>query len=228
MGVDVAAEEGGFAVQLDGRTLLTPGGRRLRLLTNALARLVAAEWDRQGQTVVRAEMPATRLANSVLDASPAARSETAKRIAEYAAHDLVCYFADGPTRLVQRQETAWTPLLAWADADLRLDFRRASSVAHVDQPAETLAAVEALAETLDDFTLAGLDAATPLFGSAVLALALLKGRLTGAEAFAASQIDETFQAETWGEDAEAARRAEAMAVEATMLEAWFASLRRAP
>ena len=80
------------------------------------------------------------------------------------------------------------------------------------------------AEALDDFALTGLAHATALFGSAVLGLALQRGRLSGEEAFALSRLDEAFQEEQWGVDAEAAERTQKLAAEAVMLERWFAAL----
>jgi chaperone required for assembly of F1-ATPase len=77
---------------------------------------------------------------------------------------------------------------------------------------------------MDDFALAGLALAAPLFGSAILALALRDGRINADEAMIAARLDEIFQEEQWGVDAEAAARADAMAVEAVMLERWFAAL----
>jgi chaperone required for assembly of F1-ATPase len=47
----------------------------------------------------------------------------------------------------------------------------------------------------------------------VLALAVADGAASGAQVFALSRIDETYQAEKWGEDAEAAKRATALAHE---------------
>jgi chaperone required for assembly of F1-ATPase len=225
LSVDVASVQGGFAVRLDGRVPRTPGGRPIVLPTAALADLIAGEWAAQGEAIVMASMPATRLAHVAIDAMPEGRGEAARRIAQFAADDLLCYFAPGPDELVARQTRIWTPLVEWARADLGLDFRSSVGVTHHDQPPATLAAVEALAAGLDDFRLAAALAAAALFGSAILALALSKGRLSGPEAFAASQLDDVFQAETWGEDAEAVDRAHAMAIEAAMLEAWFAALR---
>ena len=68
-----------------------------------------------------------------------------------------------------------------------------------------------------DFALAGLAAAAALFGSAILGFALRRGELDGEAAFELSRLDETFQEERWGVDAEAAARADAMAKEAVML-----------
>ena len=72
-------------------------------------------------------------------------------------------------------------------------------------PASLRAYANAVA-TLDDFRLTALQAATAACGSLVIALALHEGRIDADIAFAASQLDETFQIEAWGEDAEATRR----------------------
>jgi chaperone required for assembly of F1-ATPase len=152
------------------------------------------------------------------------RDAVAAEVAAFAGTDLICYFADHPTPLVERQTREWGPLLDWARQDLDLAFEKVTGVIHTPQPPRTLAAVERLALATDDFTLAGLAYATGLFGSAVLALAVRHGRLSGQDALDLSRLDEIFQAGIWGEDAEAALRAAGMAVEATMLQRWFAAL----
>jgi chaperone required for assembly of F1-ATPase len=220
----VTPVEEGFALQLDGRPARTPGGRPFLAPTAALAELIAAEWNAQGERIVLASMPATRLAHTAIDGVPETKSAIAASVAGFAGADLICYLADSPASLVARQMAAWSPLLDWARQDLGLRFEQTAGVVHRDQPAAALEAVQALAAGLDDFRLAGLALAAQLFGSAILALALARGRLGGAEAFSASQIDEAFQAEQWGEDAEASVRTRALADEAVMLEAWFAAL----
>jgi chaperone required for assembly of F1-ATPase len=64
----------------------------------------------------------------------------------------------------------------------------------------------------------------PLSGSAGLALALEQGALEGGVAFDLSRIDEQFQEEQWGVDAEAAERTEARRAEAELLQRWFEAL----
>jgi len=222
--VGVAPAGPGFAVTLDGRTPRSPGGHRLVLPTEALAALIAEEWAAQGESIILAEMSATRLAYSAFDGVAAARADTAASVARYAGADLLCYFAEGPRALVERQEALWTPLLEWAEAELQLPLVCVTGVMHAAQPPQSLARAEALAGALDDFALAGLAFATALFGSAVLGFALQRGRLNADQAFALSRLDETFQEEQWGLDAEAAARADAMAADAVMLERWFRAL----
>jgi chaperone required for assembly of F1-ATPase len=220
-----APAEGGFALKLDGRTPRSPRGLPLVLPTEGLAALVAAEWAAQGEDILPATMPATRLTWTALaTAEPGARQVSVERIAAFAGSDLLCYFADWPAALRARQERDWGPVIDWAERELAVSFVRALGVMHQAQPEATVARIAALAEAEDNFALAGLTAATALFGSAILAFALRRGHLTADAAFALARLDETFQQEQWGADREAAARAEGMATEAEMLGRWFGAL----
>ena len=216
--------EGGFGVMLDARTLRTPAGARLVLPSLVLAELVAEEWSAQEGVIEHASMPATRLAFTAADRIGGARAATAAEIARQAGADLLCYFAEAPEVLTQRQEERWSPLLDWARGELDLGFECTVGILHRAQPQETLARVEALAQALDDFTLAGVALAAGLFSSTILALALQRGVLGGAEALDLSRLDEVFQEEQWGIDAEAAQRTARLRNEAVMLERWFRAL----
>jgi len=215
---------GGFAVRLDQRDLRGPKGAVTVLPTHALADLVAEEWAAQGETLELAKMHGTRLANTALESVPKAREATADGVVSYAASDLLCYLATEPAGLVQRQTEAWDPLLARAAAELDLRFVRAAGIVHQAQPPETLARVKALALELDDFGLTGLAFGAALYGSAVLALAVQRGWLSGEAAFDASRVDEAWQEDQWGVDAEAAERTERLRGEAQMLDSWFKAL----
>ncbi len=222
--VDTAPAEGGFVVRLDGKKPRSPEGRPLRLPTQALAGLAAEEWAAQADYVLPASMPATRLAWTTIDRAAGARIGLAGEVARFASSDLLCYFADAPAELVRRQTESWTPLTDWARQALGLKFRLTAGIIHQPQPEATLRRCESLAGELDDFSLTGLAFGAALFGSAILAFALQRARLTGEAAFALSRLDEAFQQEQWGVDEEAAQRAQAMAAEARMLDRWFRAL----
>jgi chaperone required for assembly of F1-ATPase len=221
----VAPAESGFSVTLDGRVPRSPDGRPLVLPTAALAELVAGEWAAQGERILPASMPATRLAWTVIDRAPGVRQALADEVARFAGADLICYFAERPASLVRRQEERWGPVIQWAEAALGVTFRRAQGVAHQPQPPATLERCAALAAECDDFTLTGLAFGAALFGSAILAFAVQRDELTAEAAFALSRIDETFQEERWGVDAEAAAATDAVARDAVMLGRWFDALR---
>lgn len=224
--VTVEARDGGFAVSLDGRTPRSPRGHPLVLPTAELGELVADEWRRQGETILFASMPATRLAHTALDVPQTARRQVLEGVLRFAEADLLCYFAEGPSALVRRQEAVWGPLLDWVATEFDLRFRRTVGVVHRDQPPESRERLTAILESLDDFSLVGLAFVAALFGSAILALALRAGRVDAAAAMEAARLDETFQEEQWGVDAEAAARAARLGSEAALAERWFTALRR--
>jgi chaperone required for assembly of F1-ATPase len=222
--VGIEAGEG-YAIMLDARRARTPAGARLSVPTEGLAQLLAAEWDAQAANIRMADMPATRLAFTTIDRVGQAREAVCAEVARYAGTDLLCYFAGHPQSLVARQREAWGSVLDWASETLGLDLARTTGIVQVQQPADSLLRAARMAGELDDFALAALAHTTALLGSAVLAFALYHRRVDGEEAFALSQIDETFQAEQWGVDAEAAERAGAIEAETRMLDAWFRALR---
>ncbi|NBB65178.1 ATPase [Pseudomonas sp. ODNR1LW] len=216
--------DGGWAVLLDRRTPKTPAKASLVLPTEAAARLVAGEWAAQGEFLDPSTMPATRLASTAIDRIGQAREAVADEIAAYAGSDVVCYLAEHPTPLVERQEREWGPWRDWAAREMGVALTPVSGVIHQSQSPEAIARVKAHAMSLDDFRLTGLATAVPLFGSAVLALAVEQGALAGPTAFDLSRIDELFQEEQWGVDAEAAERTEARRAEAELLQRWFEAL----
>lgn len=223
--VEVAeAEGGGFGVRLDGRNLRTPKGERLTLPTRAAAEQVAEEWAAQTDVIEMATMHATRLANTAIETIGATREGMADQVAQYAGSDLICYFAESPAELVRRQEAAWSPILDRVASNFAIRFERATGILHREQPPQTLAKVREIALGLDDFRLAGLAFGVALFGSAVLGIALLEGWLSGEAAYDLSRIDEAFQEEKWGVDAEAAERTARLRGEAAVLDRWFRAL----
>ncbi|HZW16778.1 MAG TPA: ATP12 family protein [Brevundimonas sp.] len=222
--VDVAQGEGGWSVTLDGRTPKTPAGARLTLPTEAAARLVADEWAAQGEFLDPATMPATRLASTAIDRVSQAREAVAEEIAAFAGSDLVCYLAEHPASLAEEQARAWTPWRDWAAIELGVHLEPVEGVIHRAQDPAAIARVREMALRLDDLALTGLAMVTPLLGSAVLALALQRGLLSGADAFELSRLDEAFQERQWGVDAEAADRTAARRAEAVLLEQWFKAL----
>src|SRR5262245_42780602 len=205
--VTIKDEDGGDAsLLLDGKPVRTPAKATLALPTHALAEAVADEWRAQGERIDPLTMPLTKLANSAIDGVKGREQAVVDDIAKYAGSDLVCYRAEGPKALVASQSEHWDPIIAWAKAALDAPLSLAEGVVHVAQPKSSLDSIRRALEGLDAFSLAALHVMTSLTGSALLALAVLRGRLTAEEAWHATHIDEDFQISQWGEDAEAAHR----------------------
>lgn len=222
--VTVTEADGGFGVLLDGRNLRTPKAQLMRLPTRAAAEQVAEEWAAQTDVIEMATMHATRLANTAIETIGDSREGVADQVAQYAGSDLVCYFATDPSALVARQEAAWLPVLARVAEEEGVRLELSQGIVHRDQPPTSLTRVREIALSLSDFQLAGLAFGVALFGSAVLAIALLRGWLTADEAFDLSRVDEAYQEEKWGIDEEAAERTARLRIEAQVLERWLKAL----
>jgi len=201
--------EGGatlYQVVLDGRPVRTPKKSPLAVPYRALAEAIAEEWGAQGEFIEPSTMPLTRFANSILDGVIGREPEVRADILKYAGSDLLCYRAEGPASLVQRQAAAWDRVLAWAREAFNARLVLTAGVMPVAQPEHALVGIAAALEELDAYRLTSIHVMTTLTGSALLALAHSHGALTVDEAWAAAHIDEDWQIEQWGEDYEAAQR----------------------
>ena len=219
--VSIAQDAGGWRVLLDGRAIRTPAKAVLIAPSETAAALIAAEWDAQDEEVRPQTMPATRLVNVAIDRTPLTRADIIAEARRYAETDLLCHRADAPAELVARQSHAWDPLLAWAAETHGVALKTAPGVIAIAQDQAALDAAAAAAAALDDLRLTCLAHAAAIASSVVIGLALVARRLDAEDAFRMSRVDEDFQIERWGEDAEAraaaeARRADLIAVGALL------------
>jgi chaperone required for assembly of F1-ATPase len=220
--VAVAADN---SILLDGKSVKTPARHALIVPNRALAEAIAAEWREQGDTIDPAAMKLTKLANTAIDRVAHMRGEVIDQILAFGHSDLLCYRADFPDDLTRRQEQHWQPLLDWAAGRFALTLNVGQGIGHIAQRPEAFTGVQAYLESQSDFTLAGTHTVIGILGSLVLTLALLEGHITADTAFRLSQLDEDFQAEKWGRDAEAELRVRNYAADLTTADR-FLSLAR--
>jgi chaperone required for assembly of F1-ATPase len=204
---------GGHGITLDGKLIKTPGKRDLVLPNEALAAAIAEEWNAQEGEVRVATMPMTRLATTTVDRVATQRDVIVQQTANYAATDLVCYRAAHPPALAARQQAVWQPLIDRSALRYDAPLSVTTGIIPTKQSAASLRAFAAAVAEQDDFALTALHVATGACGSLVIGLALIEGHLDAEGAFAASQLDESFQIEAWGEDAEQAARRRALAAD---------------
>ena len=215
-------EGDGVTLLLDGKPVRTPGKAPFVVPNKAVAEAIGDEWRGQGTRIDPATMPLTRLANSVIDGVKGHEEAVVGDILNYAGSDLLCYRAEGPKGLAVLQTKHWEPVVAWAKRDLGNPMRLAEGVMHVAQAPASLHAIRERLAEFDSWSLAGLHVMTGLSGSALLALATARGRLSPEEAWAAARVEEDWQISQWGEDDEATQRRESrwrdFAAAARMLE----------
>ena len=126
------------------------------------------------------------------------------------------FHADDPPPLVDMQQKHWVPLIEWARNTFRIDLATFHSVIFHSQSDETKHKLDHVLAALDSWEMAGMS--TVMIGSYylphfhiameravyasksfIIALALVKKRLSVEEAAQAAQVEVTSQIQRWGE-----------------------------
>ena len=196
---DVTIEAGG-GIALDGKPVRTPGRVPLALPFPVLAEAIADEWRAvEGEIDPRA-MPLTGLANAVIDRIAPDPAPFAAELAKFGESDLLCYRAAEPPALVERQTVLWDPMLAWARTRYDVHFAVTTGILHRPQPPATVTRLSEAVAARSPWELASLAPIVTISGSLVAALALLERAIDEEALWAASELDEEWQAEQWGRD----------------------------
>lgn len=197
-----------YGVFGDDRPLRTPEGKDVVVASRSLAEAIAGEMQVQAaaRALDIAGLPNLRLAATAIDRVAPARELNIDAIAAYGETELLCYRAEHPADLVERQHAIWQPLLDWVAARFEAPLGNTAGVMPQCQSAASLAALRRAIAGYDDDLLAALAFAVQTSGSLVVGLAMIEGRLDAEQAFAVAELDESYQIEQWGEDAEATQR----------------------
>lgn len=203
----VVEAESGFAVQLDGRAVKTPAKQLLAVPTHAMASVIAQEWDAQHEIINPNTMPATKTANAAIDKVSVQHAEVAEMLAAYGDSDLLCYRADAPEELVQRQAEHWDPMLEWAKEALGAALEPRVGVMHAPQHPDAIKVMTERTHALDPFELAAFHDLVSLSGSLVLGFAAALDGRPVEQVWDLSRLDEMWQEEQWGKDEDASEMA---------------------
>ncbi len=220
--VTIRLDDVGHAILLDGKPMHLPGGGILRVGPARLAGAIADEWrlagGGKGGEMSFADTPLTRLAGTAIGRIAPDPDTTIDAIARYGESDLLCYRAEHPVALIERQAREWQPWLDWAAMQHDAPLRVTAGISHVKQHRDSIASLRRAVASLDHYALAALGVAVPSMGSLVLALAMAAGRLDAARAHAIAMVDEFYQQEQWGEDQEALARRQSVAEDLVLAE----------
>ncbi len=199
----------GWQVTLDGRGVKTVSGKPQLVPTKALADALAAEWAAQGEEIKPASFLLRDMADYAIDVVTPDPAAAVLAMLPYAETDTLCYRAAPGEPIHPRQIAVWEPLLTAAEHRWDIAFERVSGVLHHAQPEATVARLSKVLQAQDPFTLAALRSMAGLAASLVIALAAIEGEHDADDLLAetlwnAANLEEDFQAEFWGVDAEAA------------------------
>lgn len=223
--VGVADEDGIWCVTLDTKPVRTPMRKLLGSPRKSLAEAIAKEWDDQDPDIDREAMPITRLVSTAMDRIAPEREAVIESLMTYVEADLLCYRATYPATLKAKQHEAWQPVLDWLHKDFGAQFTVVDGVMPAQQSKGTADALRAAIEALSDERLTAFQACAAATKSLALSMALVHGQLKPADVCAYAHLDETFQAEQWGEDREALARRRAIDAEILAIGQYLALLK---
>lgn len=198
--VTVAEAQGGFGVCLDGRAIKTVSRNPQTVPTRALADVMAAEWDAQGDEIDAAAFLFRDMADYAIDVVGPDRAAAVESLLPYAATDTLCYRAEPDEAFAIRQREVWEPLLTAAESRLGVKFVRVAGVMHKPQAPETLERLRSELSQMDAFALAALRNTASLAASLVIGLAAITRGADIEALWNAANLEEDWQAELWGKD----------------------------
>lgn len=201
----VEKTDGGYKVMLDGKPVKTKSGRLLLAPNERIANAIMREWAAQVELIKPDTMPLTQIVNTCLDRVSVERGTMERNILKYLDTDLLCYRADRPNELVERQNMLWQRGLDWFEQRFSSTLLVTSGLFALKQPQEAHTAVSNYVRALPDDVFTILQIVTSLAGSLVLGLAFIERAITPEQVFSAMYVEEQFKedlydAEKYGSD----------------------------
>ncbi len=206
--VSVHQVAGGWQVTLDGRPVKTVKGAQQIVPTETLARMLAAEWDSQGEKIDPASFVFRDMADYAIDIVAPDRAAAADNLVAYGDTDTLLYRADPDEPLYARQQEVWEPIVAAFEAREEVQLTRVSGIMHKPQAPQAIARLKDRFGAMDGFALAANEAMTSLAASLITALtaAGTDSEQNVHALWAAASLEEEWQADLWGRDEEAEER----------------------
>lgn len=194
--------EGGFCLLLDGKPLRSPQGQVISLPSPGIAESLAQEWRLQAEKVNFLTMPLTRLIYRIQD-KKSEKDKKVEALMAYASSDLLCYLAEEPELLRQRQMEAWDPIIRSLEQGLGCQIARTSGLMFVSQSEKTLNRLKAFIEHyFSTYPMPLLwescHQMTQLTGSLFLTLAFCLKIISEEDMWHCVHIDQDYQMEVWG------------------------------
>ena len=198
--VSTRAEQGGFAVLLDGKPVKTPGRNLLFAPNQAIADEVMREWMAQVDQIRPQDMPFTQILSAKLDRVASMRAGMYRVILDYLDTDLICYRAVAPPEVASLQAEAWDPWLQWFEQKFNVRLLTTEKLEALKQPKTAHDVAKKFVEALSDDQFTILQILTPLVGSLILAMAFVEGALNPDQIFACARVEERYKATLYNEE----------------------------
>jgi len=214
-----------YKIMQNNKQLKTPAGNNYSMKQEKLAKEIAKEWQSQKNKIIPSTMPLTQLMATALDIIKKDRKKIQKNLASYIPTELLCYKAQKPETLVEKQNTIWNEYLKWCENKFNISFKTSTGITPIEQKEKTISKITTAIKEYDDFALSALSCATDCTGSIVLGLALIEQFKPASDIFEACEIDVTDQAIRWGEDPVTKEKHKSMLFELNACEKWVELLK---
>ena len=195
---------------------------------SSLAEAIEAEWA-SGKKYTPLNMPLTALAYTAIDKIAGNKAQIVEVLLVYVDSDTLVYRAMGSEALAKEQEEIWGEVLKWAGNRFDVAWQTTSGVMPVEQSPLLHKTIARYLNSLNEWQLSAFCVLSSLFSSLVLAIAVVEGYLSAAQAFDISRLEEESQATKWGElggrDADADARAAKIKIEILDAEKFLRHLR---
>lgn len=205
--VDVVSEGGVWRILLDNRPVKTTAKQQLIIPTEALANVIAQEWEAQEEHVLPEAMPMTQFMMTAIDTVGDLRAAMEPEVTRYFETELIAYPSDGSeAELMKMEETYWHPLRQWLKATYDIELKLASGIIHVEQDQDGVQKMIQMTSEMDAITFTAFQFLVSLTGSFVIPLAFISGQIDSKTAYHAAMLEQLFQLKQWGDDEEAQER----------------------
>lgn len=132
---------------------------------------------------------------------PHKRDALIDELVAYADTDLLCYFAEEEA-LLRVQRNCWQPILSALESEWNVKIKRTQGIMPITQSPDIRQYCQEFLSHYDHGALIAIAQLITQLGSIFITLALMNQHITLDQAIEASQIDETYQQQQWGEDEE--------------------------
>ena len=201
-------QDGAYVLKLDGKPVKTPGQNTLMSFYKPLSDSVRAEWEAQEESINPKTMPLTQLLNTKIDHidNETNRERMASEAGRFLDSELICYYAEAPQDLVQKQRSHWRPLQEWFEKRAGCALNTVSGIQFAEQDETLKFWGQKTMAAMDPYKFTAFQAALGPVSSFVIALAFVEEEIDLDTAFQAAFIEELYQAEHWGIDEEAEKK----------------------
>ena len=134
-------------------------------------------------------------------------------ILDYIDTDLICYRAENPKELLELQKNKWDPIILLIEKYIGIKVQVFQGILPKKQHIDIHSKLNNLINQFNIFEISALHRITNITGSIFLSLCVLKKDISKKEVFELSFLDELWQAENWGFDAETSQKRKKISTE---------------